>query len=60
MKTDRTRDLIVFLLEFKMALFFLLQSGGLQMNQVVPESPGRIVTLQRQRREMQALPTQAQ
>ena len=53
-KTDRTRDLMVFPLEFKKASLFSPQSVGLQMDQVVPESPGRIATLQRQRREMQA------
>ena len=46
----RIRDLFVFPFEFKRAPFFSHQSGGLQMNHVVPESPGRIVTLQRQRR----------
>ena len=43
---------MVFLLVYKMALFFFpSQSGELQMNQVVPESPGRIVTQEKQRRE---------
>ena len=41
---------MVFPFEFKRTPFFSHQSGGLQMNHVVPESPGRMVTLQRKRR----------